>query len=106
MARERAGGFWSWAAGVAAAAALLAILSSSPATIGSIGARSAPDRAAVERTARLIRDTLPEIPEGEALREAFLIATAERIPMLLAPPAPPGARTLDMVTEPPLEDGD
>jgi hypothetical protein len=102
--RERAGGLWSWAAGVAVTAALLANLSSNAAPWG-LGAPAAPDRASIERAAMLIRETFPEIPEGEALRQAILMAAAERILPSMAPLPSPGALTLDSTLEH-LEDGD
>jgi len=105
LARERARGSWSWAAGAAAALALLANLSSTPAPIGAIGPPGAPEGASVERAAQLIRETLPEITESEALRQAILIAAAARIPPFFAPPAPPGAMTLDSSLEH-LENGE
>jgi hypothetical protein len=103
LARERAGRRWSWAAGVAATAALLANLSSNPGGLEALGAPAPIDRASVRRTADVIRETFPEIPEGEALRQAILMAAAERSFPLPSPPS--GVPNLESSLEN-LEDGD
>jgi len=83
-------GFWSFAAGAAAAALICANVAAPLTRATDCGLRRAPAPEHLRAAARQIREALPELTEREALRQALLLeagAPAAPLPVLHAAPA-------------------